>query len=159
MTLLPSSILNWSLACAKDPVCLKACKMKGASVVSLRRMGIIAVLAGIGNLVDLDAGLIAAENFRKLSGAQIRAKLSGREVTDQVHYREVYERDGTFRSYAMGSKKRGKWTVQGDDLCVDLPEPDGGCFVVTASGQNVVLTPKGLGSPSDGIVQAISDPQ
>jgi len=30
---------------------------------------------------------------------------------------------------------------------------------VTAAGKNVVLTPKELGSPSDGIVQAISDPK
>ena len=119
----------------------------------------IAVLAGIGSLVALGAGFVAAESFQKLSGMQIRAKLSGKEVTDEVHYRDVYERDGTFRSYAMGSKKRGKWTIQGDDLCIDLPEPDGGCFEVTAAGKNVVLTPKGLGSPSDGIVQAISDPK
>lgn len=85
--------------------------------------------------------------------------MSDKEITDQVHYREVYQRDGTFRSYSMGSKKRGKWTIQGDDLCVDLPAPDGGCFEVTAAGKNVVLTPKGIGSPSDGIVQAISDPE
>jgi len=29
---------------------------------------------------------------------------------------------------------------------------------VTSAGENVVLTPKGLGSPSDGIVQGIADP-
>lgn len=125
----------------------------------LRVKRFIAVLAGIGSLVALDAGPVAAANFRKLSGAQIRAKLSDKEVTDQVHYREVYERDGTFRSYSMGSKKRGKWTIQGDDLCIDLLEPDGGCFEVTAAGKNVVLTPKGLGSPYDGIIQAIADPE
>ncbi|WGR73922.1 MULTISPECIES: hypothetical protein [unclassified Bradyrhizobium] len=134
-------------------------EVKEAKLRSLRTRSFIAVLAGIGSLVALDAGPVAAEGLRKLSGAQIRAKLSGKEVTDEVHYREVYERDGTFRSYSMGSKKRGKWTIQGDDLCVDLPEPDGGCFEVTATGKKVVLTPKGLGSPSDGIVQAISDPK
>ncbi len=116
------------------------------------------MVAGVGSLISLDAGL-SADNVRKLSGAQLRAKLSGKEVTDEVHYREVYERDGTYRSYSMGSKKRGRWSIQGDDLCIDLPEPDGGCFEVTAEGKNVVLTPKGLGSPSDGIVRAISDPE
>ena len=121
------------------------------------RRRFIAVLAGIGSLVALDAGVAAGDNFRKLSGAQIRAKLSDKEMTDEVHYRDVYERDGTLRSYSMGSKKR--WTIQGDDLCIDLPEPDGGCFEVTSAGKNVALTPKGLGSPSDGIVQAISDPK
>ncbi|WP_165405307.1 hypothetical protein [Bradyrhizobium genosp. SA-3] len=133
-------------------------EVKEVRLVKLGIKRFIAVLAGIGSLVALDAGFVAAENLKKLSGAQIRAKLSGKEVTDEVHYRDVYEHDGTLRSYAMGSKKRGKWTIQGDDLCIDLPEPDGGCFEVTAAGKNVVLTPKGLGSPSDGIVQAISDP-
>ncbi|MGY8676469.1 hypothetical protein Q2941_01410 [Bradyrhizobium sp. UFLA05-153] len=128
-------------------------------MISLRERRFIAVLAGAGSLVAPCVGSVAAENLRKLSGAQIRAKLSDKEVTDQVHYREVYERDGTFRSYSMGSKKRGKWTIQGDDLCIDLPEPDGGCFEVAAAGKNVVLTPKGLGSPYDGTIQAISDPE
>lgn len=126
---------------------------------NLRIKTFIAVLAGIGSLVALDTGIVVAENLQKLSGAQIRVKLSGKEVTDEVHYRDVYERDGTFRSYSMGSKKRGKWTIQGDDLCIDLPEPDGGCFEVTAAGKSVVLALKGLGSPSDGIIRAISDPK
>ena len=32
----------------------------------------------------------------------IRAKFSGMQLTDEVHWREVYERDGTLRSYSMG---------------------------------------------------------
>ena len=120
---------------------------------------ITALATGVWGWVAFDAACVAAENFRKLSGAQIRAKLSGKEITDEVHWREAYERNGTVRSYAMGKKWIGKWTVQGNELCLDLPEPEGGCFEVTAAGKNVVLTPKGLGSPSDGIIQAISDPK
>jgi len=90
---------------------------------SLHTRSFIAVLAGIGSLVALDAGFVAAENLKKLSGAQIRAKLSGKEVTDEVHYRDVYEHDGTLRSYSMGSKKRGKWTIQGDDLASIFRSP------------------------------------
>jgi hypothetical protein len=120
---------------------------------------ITALATGIGSLVGQDAGFAAAENFRKLSGAQIRARLSGKEITDEVHWREVYERNGTVRSYAMGKKWIGKWTVRGDDLCLDLPQPEGGCFEVTASGNHIVMTPTGLGSPADGILQEISDPK
>src|SRR6266540_1243179 len=79
------------------------------------------------------------------------------QLTDEVHWRDVYERDGTLRSYAMGSKKIGKWFVHSDELCLDLPEPDGGCFEVTATGTNFVLNPKGLGSPLEGILQAPPD--
>lgn len=57
---------------------------------------LIAALAfGIGGSIALDADFVAAESFRKLSGAQIRAKLAGMQLTDEVHYRFVYDRDGT----------------------------------------------------------------
>ena len=51
---------------------------------------VIAVLAGIGSLVALDAGLVAAESVRKLSGAQIRTNFAGMQLTDEVHYRFAY---------------------------------------------------------------------
>ena len=94
---------------------------------------IAALTCGIGGLTALDAGFVAAENSHKLSGLQIRARFTGKELTDEVHWRDVYERDGTLRHYSMGSKKVGKWSIQGDNLCVDLPEPDGGCFEVALS--------------------------
>jgi len=114
-----------------------------------------AVAAGVVAFVV--AGGATAENPKKLSGSQIRAKFAGMQLTDEVHWRDVYERDGTLRSYAMGSKKIGKWFIHSDELCLDLPEPDGGCFEVTATGTNFVLTPKGLGSPLEGILQAPPD--
>lgn len=121
---------------------------------------LIALFAtGIGSLVALDAGFVAAENLQKLSGAQIRAKFAGMQLTDEVHYRLVYERDGTLRSVALGVKKRGKWVIDKDQLCLYLQEPDDGCYDVALSGKTFTLTPAGLGSPLDGILQPISDPQ
>jgi|tagenome__1003787_1003787.scaffolds.fasta_scaffold19337935_2 hypothetical protein len=55
------------------------------------------------------------------------AKLVGKQLTDEVHYRFVYDRDGSLRSYSMGVKKGGKWTVQKDELCLYLGETDDGC--------------------------------
>ncbi|OAF07739.1 hypothetical protein AYJ54_16670 [Bradyrhizobium centrolobii] len=121
---------------------------------------LIATLAtGIGGLIALDAGFVAAENLRKLSGAQIRARFAGMQLTDEVHYRFAYERDGTLRSFAMGVKKRGKWVIDKDQICLYLQEPDDGCYDVALSGKTFTLTPTGLGSPLDGILQPISDPQ
>ena len=99
----------------------------------------------------------AAGNYKKLSGDQIRAKLVGMQVTDEVHWREVYDRDGTFRSYSMGRKKFGKWFIQKDELCIDLPEPEGGCFEVGLFGMNIELKPVGLGLPSEGVLQPPTD--
>jgi hypothetical protein len=87
---------------------VKAFESKG-----LRKCLIAALTSGIGGLTALDAGFVAAENLQKLSGAQIRARFTGRELTDEVHWRAVYERHGTLRNYAMGSKKVGKWDIQG----------------------------------------------
>jgi len=108
----------------------------------------LSVLAGVG-----------AENFQKLSGEQIRAKFVGMQLTDEVHYRFAYERDGTLRSFAMGVKKRGKWVIDKDQLCLYLEEPDDGCYDVALSGETFTLTPAGLGSPLDGVVEPISDPE
>jgi hypothetical protein len=52
-----------------------------------------------------------------------------------VHYRFVYERDGTLRSVAMGVKKRGKWVVDKGQLCLYLQEPDDRCYDVALSGK------------------------
>src|SRR5262245_55205756 len=36
----------------------------------------------------------AAEDFRRLSTAKIRVKFTGTEMTDNVHWRDGYRRDG-----------------------------------------------------------------
>ncbi len=53
-------------------------------------------------VTTLGVGFAAEENVQPVSGLQIRAKFSGMQLTDEVHWREVYERDGTLRSYSMG---------------------------------------------------------
>jgi hypothetical protein len=110
------------------------------------------VAATIG-LALFEVGRVAADTPNKLSGAQIRARLAGMQLTDEVHYRFVYERDGTLRSYSMGVKKVGKWTVEKDDLCLYLGESDDGCYQVTLAGERVEMTPTGLGGTVDGVLQ------
>jgi hypothetical protein len=120
---------------------------------------IAGLAAGIGGSVALDAGFTAAESLQKLTGTQIRAKFAGMQLTDEVHYRLVYERDGTLRSVEMGVRRSGKWVVDKDQLCLYLKEQDDGCYDVALSGKTFTLTPVGLGSSVDGILQPISDPK
>ena len=54
------------------------------------------------------AGVEAAEKFQKLSGTQIQAKLAGMEVSDDVHWRDRYERNGGLTSQSMGRKRTGR---------------------------------------------------
>jgi hypothetical protein len=100
------------------------------------------------------SGALAVEQFKKISGPQIRAKLSGMEMTDEVHWREAYKRDGSFKSHGMGRMRIGKWLVQKDELCVDLgPGTDSGCYEVWLSGNKVELRPTGLGLSLQGVLQ------
>ena len=100
---------------------------------------------------------VAAENVQKLSGAQIRSKFAGMQLTDEVHWRYVYDRDGRLRSYSMGTKKVGKWAVEKDELCLYLKEPDDGCYEVWLSSGRIKMQPSGLGLSIEGILQAPTD--
>jgi hypothetical protein len=114
------------------------------------------IAAGFLTLLTLGSGSALAEDLRKLSGTQMRARFSDRQL-DEVHWRDVYQSDGTFKSYSMGKVRTGKWFVHSDDLCLDLPGPDGGCFEVTSSGSWVVITPRGAGLTLVGVLEPISD--
>ncbi|MGY4472821.1 hypothetical protein [Bradyrhizobium sp. USDA 3364] len=132
-----------------------AAKLSGPRVTCL-----VATLAAfIGVLDTLDAGFAAAQGLRKVAAAQIRARFVGVQLTDEVHYRFVFERDGTLRSVSAGTKKRGRWTIEKDQLCLYLGESDDGCYDVAQSGRTFTLTPTGPGLPADGILEPISDPQ
>jgi hypothetical protein len=107
--------------------------------------------------ISIDVNSVAADNSRKLSGSQIRAKFAGMQLTDEVHWRYVYDRDGRLRSYSMGTKKIGKWTVEKDELCLYLKEPDDGCFEVSLSGNRIEMKPSGLGLSLEGVLQTPAD--
>lgn len=96
----------------------------------------------------------AEQSFQKLTGAQIQAKFSGMELTDEAHWGEVFERNGTLTITSMGHKSIGKWRVQSDQLCLDTgQEPGGGCYEVWASGKNVELRNQASSLPLEGVLQ------
>lgn len=71
--------------------------------VGITRLSVV-VAAAIGFGSPASDGAVAAD-ARKLSGVQIRARLVGMQLTDKVHYRFVYDPDGTLRSYSMGARR------------------------------------------------------
>jgi hypothetical protein len=95
----------------------------------MKKLVIIFAAATLGS-VSFETDAAVAENLKKLSGTQIRAKFAGMQLTDEVHWRYVYDRHGTLRSYSMGTKKAGKWTVEKDELCLYLGDTDDGCYEV-----------------------------
>lgn len=97
----------------------------------------------------------AAEDFKKLSSAQIRRSFAAMEFTDQVHWAERYGADGTLTTREMGTTRVGTWRVEDDQLCVDLGKAGGrGCYEVWMSGNKVELrTPGSSAYPAQGILQ------
>jgi hypothetical protein len=104
----------------------------------------------------VSAVVCAEENFKRLTGQQIRAKFTGMELTDESHWGNVFERDGTLRLFSMGHKSVGKWRIQKDQLCLDRGnEPGGGCFEVWISGKKVEL--RNDYPPLEGVLQKPTD--
>src|SRR5215831_3749556 len=96
-------------------------------------------------MVALGSTAVTEEKFQKLTGGQIRAKLAGMELTDNVHWRDFYQRNGTVMSTSMGRKRIGKWLVEDDQLCIEFEkEPITTCYDVWLSGKQVELRREGL---------------
>jgi hypothetical protein len=101
-----------------------------------------------------------ADTFRKLTGGQITSKLGGMEFTDEVHWREVYERGGDLRSYDMGKTRIGKWRVAADRVCVDR-EGTGSedCYQLWIEGNRVEMRRESdQRDPAPGILRKPTDP-
>jgi len=91
-------------------------------------------------VATLGPSAAAEEKFQKLTSGQIRAKLGGMELTDNVHWRDLYQRNGTVMSTSMGRKRIGKWRIENDQLCIEFEkEPIPTCYDVWLSGKQVEL--------------------
>ena len=96
-------------------------------------------------VATLGSSATAEEKFQKLSGGQIRAKLAGMELTDNVHWRDLYQRNGTVISTSMGRRRAGKWQIEQNQLCNEFEkEPVPNCYDVWLSGKQVELRREGL---------------
>jgi hypothetical protein len=105
----------------------------------------------------LGSSAATEEKFQKLTAGQIRAKLAGMELTDNVHWRDLYQQNGTVMSSSMGRKRTGRWRVEKDQLCIELEkEPIPKCYDVWLSGKQVELRHEGL-LPLQGTLELSSE--
>jgi hypothetical protein len=104
-------------------------------------------------LMLLASSAVAEGKFQKLTGGQIRAKFAGMELTDEVHWYDFYDRNGTVMSSSMGRKRTGKWWIDRNQLCSDVDkESSVRCYDVLLSGNNVQLRGDG-GLPLDAVLR------
>jgi hypothetical protein len=94
----------------------------------------------------------AAEAFRQIKGPEIKARLTGMELTDGVHWAYVFGRNGRTKSFSLGKPGAGAWSVQKDELCLTGGPGEPGCYHVWMSGQSVQLRREGS-IPEEGTLQ------
>src|SRR6266478_5724644 len=112
-----------------------------------------AIIATLGAFA-FASNAAAEPKFQKLTGAQIQAKFPRMELTDEAHWGEVFEQNGTLTITSMGHKSVGKWRIQKDQLCLDTGnEPGGGCYEVWLSGRNVELRNQTSSTPLEAVLQ------
>jgi hypothetical protein len=102
---------------------------------------------------------LAADRFYKLSSAQIVATLGGMQFTDEVHWRDVYEKDGTLRRHMMGRDRVGRWRIRGNEMCIDFGhDGDTNCSEIWLQG-NKVVTPRDAEDnyPIEGLLEKPTD--
>jgi hypothetical protein len=114
------------------------------------RLAIAVILAAVA----FSTSAQSEQKFQKLTGAQIQAKFPGMELTDEAHWGEVFERNGTLTITSMGHKSVGKWRIQKDQLCLETgSEPGGGCYEVWLAGRNVELRDQASTTPLEAVLQ------
>jgi hypothetical protein len=114
------------------------------------RIAIAVILAAVA----FSTSAQSEQKFQKLTGAQIQAKFPGMELTDEAHWGEVFERNGTLTITSMGHKSVGKWRIQKDQLCLDTgSEPGGGCYEVWLAGRNVELRNQASSTHLEAVLQ------
>ena len=89
------------------------------------------------------SGAAAEETFQKLTGAQIRGRIAGMEVSDEVHWRDFYDRTGRVTSSSMGHQRTGKWRIEKDQLCVEFEQEMPNCYEVLVRGKRGRLQREG----------------
>jgi hypothetical protein len=119
------------------------------------RITIALIFVGV---VAISPDTRAEEKFQKLTGSQIQARLAGMELTDEVHWDDLYQPNGVLVTNKMGHKTIGKWRIQKDQLCLDRGRELGnGCYEVWLAGKNVQLRNNESSLPLEGVLEKPKD--
>ena len=114
---------------------------------------LVLVVLALAASLSISSSATAGETYRKLSDSEIKAKLTGMEISDP-HFSEQYMRDGTVRIVTMGRRIVGKWQVKDGHLCIEAPKPeDSRCLEVWRSGDKYQLRVEGDPVPYDVVLK------
>ena len=121
-------------------------------MISRRRLSVVAVL--VSALVPTWVGA-AETKSRRLGAAEIRARISGHDLTDGVHWRRHFKPNGVLESIDLGEKSTGRWTIRSDRLCFAARKEDPlECYdVFAASATQIRLHVEDTGYDLEGTIE------
>jgi hypothetical protein len=81
----------------------------------------------------------AADAFRRLTEPQIRSRVIGNVVTDESHWSDRFEANGTLSAMELGKKKPGNWKLRANEMCVTRMAKKAveECFEIWQSGDQI----------------------
>ena|SRR5215212_8034759 len=116
-------------------------------------MQIRSINLGLAALIFSTGVVNAADTFRQLKGSEISSRIRGMEFTDEVHFAELFRRDGSLAIVSMGARKTGKWRVSRDELCLMEPGHEERCYGVWMAGRKIELRREGIDITEEGVLQ------
>jgi hypothetical protein len=108
-------------------------------------------IAAVVTLVALTASSVpAGEAFRHLTASEIRARLVGKEVTDEVHWAYRFEPGGRLHVVSLGRTHTARWRFDKDRLCLEANP----CVQVWMAENRVEFRRADGTLPDEGVLQA-----
>jgi hypothetical protein len=102
-----------------------------------RTPGILALIILLPAMIC--GSIVRAEEMFKLLGEKgIRARVVGKDITDNTHRVNYLRPDGVLLSREMGRNWSGIWKIENNKLCMSNPDLEGLiCNEVWMSGTNI----------------------
>jgi hypothetical protein len=101
---------------------------------------LFAALTGVVIAFNLGARAGAGTNLKLLGEKQIRATITGKDITDGAHWSLYLRPDGALVGVESGARWTGAWNVQKNKLCMSNPGSKAfDCYDVWMSGENISL--------------------
>jgi hypothetical protein len=80
----------------------------------------------------------------ELSTAEIRTEFVGKIITDGVHWSAYLDPDGSVKAIQMGQSRKGRWKIDGKELCLSIPvEASFDCWAVARAAKSFIFRANG----------------
>lgn len=113
-------------------------------------MGTRHLAAAVALLVPMAGAATAGEAFRHLTASEIRSRLVGKEVTDEVHWAYRFGAGGRLSVVSLGRARTARWKLDKNELCLEA-DP---CVQVWMAGDRVEFRRGADTLPEEGRLRA-----